>query len=435
MTDTLESTNRAIQQGSPAFWAALSPLGQRLYYPPDIPFQAAEAKKKTYNGSIGQITDGHGKAVALPSVEAGLLSMPAERRNQALLYSPVQGIKAVREAWQRWHRRWAPEGVATTLPLVTSGITHGLSMVAELFVPPGRTVVLPHPYWDNYTKIFSWRLGARVLDAPAYRGDGYNVTGVGDAIGDLPAGEPVVTLLNFPSNPGGYAPTTEERAGIIQNLVEVAEKRPLVVICDDAYAGLVFEENVPARSIFWDLIGLNENLIPIKLDGITKELSFFGGRLGFVTLPYAADTAFARAAESKLVCLGRATVGSPVAVTQMLTLGALLAEGFAEEVAALRRMLAGRYRGLRLALAEADPELIHPMPFNSGCFAVIRLPEGLDAETLRRHLLDQYDLGLVAIDPQHMRVAHCSVAEEALPEMVRRLERGVADLVGQLARP
>jgi len=75
------------------------------------------------------------------------------------------------------------------------------------------------------------------------------------------------------------------------------------------------------------------------------------------------------------------------------------------------------------------------MPFNSGCFAVIRLPEGLDAETLRRHLLDQYDLGLVAIDPQHMRVAHCSVAEEALPEMVRRLERGVADLVGQLARP
>src|SRR5688572_31950364 len=38
----------------------LSPLGRRAFFPPDIPFQAAQARGKTYNGTIGQITDGYG---------------------------------------------------------------------------------------------------------------------------------------------------------------------------------------------------------------------------------------------------------------------------------------------------------------------------------------------------------------------------------------
>ena len=85
------------------------------------------------------------------------------------------------------------------------------------------------------------------------------------------------------------------------------------------------------------------------------------------------------------------------------------------------------------ALAEVDPGLLTVLPFNSGCFALVEIPEalGIDAETARRHLLARHDTGLVSIAPRYLRIAHCSVDEAALPELVRRLERGVAELAAK----
>lgn len=104
-----------------------------------------------------------------------------------------------------------------------------------------------------------------------------------EALDGLPEGEPALAILNFPGNPGGYSPTVEEREKLKSSLLGVADRRPLVAICDDAYAGLVYDPEVPPSSVFWDLAGAHEQLIPIKVDGATKEFSFFGGRVGFLT--------------------------------------------------------------------------------------------------------------------------------------------------------
>jgi hypothetical protein len=96
----------------------------------------------------------------------------------------------------------------------------------------------------------------------------------------------------------------------------------------------------------------------------------------------------------------------------------------------IRLLLEGRYRALKGALAKADPELLTVLPFNSGCFALVELPEklGLDSETVRRHLLARHDTGLISIEPRYLRIAHCSVDAAALPELARRLELGVKEL-------
>ena len=96
----------------------------------------------------------------------------------------------------------------------------------------------------------------------------------------------------------------------------------------------------------------------------------------------------------------------------------------------MRALLEGRYRALRGALGEADPGLVKVLPFNSGCFALVELPEGLglDSETVRRHLLDHHETGLISLPPRYLRIAHCSVDESALPALARRLERAVAEL-------
>ncbi len=53
---------------------------------------------------------------------------------------------------------------------------------------------------------------------------------------------------------------------------------------------------------------------------------------------------------------------------------------------------------------------------------------GVEAEAVRRHLLDAHATGLIAIQPNFLRIAFCSVDADALPEVVRRLEAGVRDL-------
>ncbi|MEZ5332642.1 MAG: aminotransferase class I/II-fold pyridoxal phosphate-dependent enzyme [Thermoanaerobaculia bacterium] len=397
--DAVERTNEALREAAPTLWECLSPLGRRVAFPPDIPFQAAEARGTRYNATIGQITDGDGRALALPPIEDALSGLPPEERNQALLYSPVQGLPAVREAWRRWQRREVPDHLPSSLPLVTCGLTHGLSVAADLFAGPGRAVLITTPFWGNYRQTFEVRTGARVRTAAAYLAGRFHPRALAELAAEEPEGEPVVALVNFPSNPGGYMPTREEREELVESLVEAAERRPLVVLCDDAYAGLVYEEGVPSGSLFWDFVGRHERLVPVKIDGATKEFSLFGGRVGFLTFACEPDGPAAQALESKVKCLVRSTVGSPVATSQVLLLEALGRPGGERHVEVLRERLARRWVRLRRALGELDPEMIAALPCNAGCFALLELPEGVDPGEARRHLIAEHGTGVGASPP------------------------------------
>lgn len=431
MHDRMREMESALAREAPALSAALSPLGRRAFFSGDIPAQSAEARGKEINATIGQITDGRSGALGLPGLAAAF-SLSPEDLSRALLYSPIEGLPEVRQRWREWQRRGIASGIPSTLPVVTVGLSHGLSLLADLFGGEGKAVAIPDPYWGNYRQAFATRTGSRVLTAPAYRNGRFNPFAIAEALDGLPEGEPAVAFLNIPSNPGGYSPTVEERRQLKDSLLEVAGKRPLVVICDDAYAGLVFEPEIPQESLFWDLAAAHPNLIPVKVDGATKEFSFFGGRVGFLTFALDPGSETARILENKLKMLVRATIGSPVSASQVILLQALRKQGIEQEVEEVRLLLEGRYRALKQALAEADPALVPALPFNSGCFALVELPEslGLDSETVRRHLLAHHDTGLVSIAPRYLRIAHCSVDKAALPELVRRMERAVKELAG-----
>jgi DNA-binding transcriptional MocR family regulator len=162
--------------------------------------------------------------------------------------------------------------------------------------------------------------------------------------------------------------------------------------------------------------------------------------VGFLTFAVPPGSAAARALESKVRCLVRSAAGSPPASSQVVLLQALRREGIEREVEAVRALLEGRYRALKAALAVVDSALLRALPFNAGFFALIELTAELapglaiGAEETRRHLLAHEDVGLISIEPRYLRIAHCSVDAAALPELVRRLERGVADLAGIGAR-
>jgi aspartate/methionine/tyrosine aminotransferase len=432
--DPASEINTPLERDVPALFRALSPLGRRAFFPPDIPSQAAEARGAGLNATTGQITDGRGGAVRLPALASAFGDLPGRDLDQALLYSPIEGLPEVRRRWREWQRRQAPSGTPSSLPLVTVGLSHALSLLADLFGDEGKAVAIPTPFWGNYRQAFAVRTGARVLTGPAYVEGRYNPAAIPDALAGVPPGEPAVAILNIPSNPGGYTPDRAERRATVEALVAEAGRRPLVVICDDAYAGLVFEPEIPRESLFWDLAGAHPDLVAVKIDGATKEFSFFGGRVGFLTFAVEPESEAARSLESKVKMLVRSSVGSPVASSQVILLQALRKEGIAAEVEAVRALLQGRYEALKGALATVDRRLLTPLPFNSGCFALVELPEslGLDSETVRKHLLTHHDTGLISIAPRYLRIAHCSVDAAALPELARRLEAAVGELAGRV---
>ncbi|MEA2602278.1 MAG: hypothetical protein QOF89_3270 [Acidobacteriota bacterium] len=318
--DPIREPDVVIREASPAFWEALSPLGRTLRQPASfLPLQTAEARGKAFNATIGQITDGLGGAVPLPSMAAALAGLDAAERSRAFLYSSVEGFPDLRRLWREWQRRGVRAEIPSSLPMVTVGTAHALALAAQLVVGEGRKVVLPDPCSPGARDLFAVRLGAEPVVCDCCQGGHFDPAAVTRSLADLPAGEPAVVLLEFPRGDTGYTPKPRERTSFCWSLATAAEHRPLVVIVDDTWEGL----GTPSSSLFWGMVGLHPNLVPLKVDGAEGQLGFAGGRVGFLTFPFEPESGIAVALESKLKMLLRAEVGSPSAASQVLLLQAL----------------------------------------------------------------------------------------------------------------
>ena len=53
-------------------------------------------------------------------------------------------------------------------PIVTNALTHGLSIVADLFADAGDAVIIPDKNWENYELTFGVRRGAEIVEYPLY---------------------------------------------------------------------------------------------------------------------------------------------------------------------------------------------------------------------------------------------------------------------------
>lgn len=411
-----QERNERLKAIAPQILDALSPLGKRSFSPKGIPFQAGQAKNCKINATIGQITDGAGNPIPLAPLAEKLEGLAPR---DAFLYSPVQGRESARKAWHAKLQKEDARMAEVSLGAVSSGICHALTMGAELFFAPGETLILPDLHWDNYEQVFGIRMEGHFERFPFYNlAGGFNLEGLRHTLDK--AGKKAHLLLNFPSNPNGYSPTPDELVAIGNVIVEAAKHRTIVVWCDDAYHGLVFEKGHTSKSLFFELINRHPNLIPLKCDGITKELSFFGGRVGFIH--FGVNKEAAELLVDKCMGLVRSGVGSPVGLSQYLTELELADPRHEAEFERLRSIMEERYHTLKNAL-------LHPtrqwsvMPFNAGCFCLLELREGLNAEEVRQKLITDESVGVVSQGTRYIRIAFCSLDAESIPPLIEALER------------
>ncbi len=236
--------------------------------PPTIFAEMSALALRTGSVNLGQgfpDVDGPASAVekAVEALRAG--------RNQ---YAPGPGVPELRSAVAAHQQRHYgivldPDAEVT----VTAGATEGIAAAILALVDPGDEVVVLEPFYDSYLACISMAGGVRrpvTLRAPDFRLDA-------DELRAAVTDRTTMILLNTPHNPTGRVLTRPE----LDAVAEVAIEHDLVVVTDEVYEHLVFDDrqHVPLCT----LPGMAERTVSLSSAG--KTFSFTGWKVGWATGP------------------------------------------------------------------------------------------------------------------------------------------------------
>jgi N-succinyldiaminopimelate aminotransferase len=211
-------------------------------------------------------------------------------------YAPGNGVAVLRQAIARHQQRhYGLDLDPDTQVLVTTGATEGIAAALLGLVDPGDEVVVLEPYYDSYVAMIQMSGGVRrvvTLRAPDYRLDA-------DELRATVTPRTRFLLLNSPHNPTGTVLTRVE----LQAVADVAIEHDLVVITDEVYEHLTFDqhEHVPIAT----LPGMFERTLTLSSAG--KSYSVTGWKVGWATGP--ADLVSAALAASQWLTF---TSGAPL---------------------------------------------------------------------------------------------------------------------------
>jgi aspartate/methionine/tyrosine aminotransferase len=413
----------------------LSETGRSFFFPKGILSQSAEAKAKAhkFNATIGIATE-NGEPMYLPCLHKHLADF---KPGQLFPYAPPAGKPELRRLWAEKMVVENPslQGKCFSTPIVTNALTHGLSIVGDLFVDPGDHIIVPDQIWGNYRLTFATRNKGKFRHYPFFnKNKGFNIETFSRTlkISGEEKGKAIV-LLNFPNNPTGFTPSVEEGEKIIAAILETAERGcDILVLLDDAYFSL-FYENSLKESLFGRLANLHPRILAVKIDGATKEDFVWGFRVGFITFADGhaeGNPEVHEILEKKTMGIIRATISNCPHPSQTLILNALQDPDFSAQKEAKYNVLKKRALEVKKVLDSGRySDIWDYYPFNSGYFMTLKL-KNLEAETLRVHLLDQYGVGTISTGKQDMRIAFSCIAEEDIGELFDIIYQGAKDLSG-----
>ena len=405
-----QKLNETLEKECPVLFKALSKTGKKAFFPTWGVFaQCAQAANTTLKATAGQAFEESKEPMVLESLKKNIAL-----DKKTFLYSFTSGKKELREAWNAYLLKKNPTFPDNaTLPIVTSGLTHGITIASTLFVDEEDTLIIPSPYWGNYNLIFRQ---ANILKVQSFVNNTPNIEGLKEQLKG--ENKKQTLLLNFPNNPSGYTLTEKECKTLTQIIKESAERNnTLIVIMDDAYFGLVYEKGIATESMFSKLATHHENVVAVKIDGISKELFAWGLRIGFITIGSKKLSQKAKEAiENKITGIVRGTISSACTVSQTIALNALKSKTLEKEQKEKYVILKSRYEKVKEVLQEEKyKEFFEPLPFNSGYFMCIKLKKH-DANTIRTKLIQEYDTGVIALD-NLLRIAYSSLGKDQIKQV------------------
>ncbi len=206
-----------------------------------------------------------------PAVVIEALRANAHRHD----YTPVAGIPALRQAVAAHHKQFDEIDCTDKNILISAGSKALLYAAMAAF--QNAAVIIPAPAWVSYGPQAEL-IGHEIVPLPRMAGKDWRITpdDLQQAADQCSAGRDKILIFNAPGNPDGICYAADE----LQALAEVARKNDMLIISDEIYGRLHFENAHLSMARFY----------PEKTV-VTSGLSKWGGaggwRLGTAVVPEA----------------------------------------------------------------------------------------------------------------------------------------------------
>jgi aspartate aminotransferase len=300
----------------------------------------------------------------------GFLAAARQDEGEVLAYGPSAGLYPLREALAGYYRGLGfpiDEGDV----LVTTGGSEAILFALMSVADPGDDVLVPAPFYPNY-RGFAVMAGLGLNTINTSIDEGFPLPSTEAFEAALTPRTRAILLCN-PGNPAGalYPPAA------LRGMVELAERRGLFLIADEAYREFVYDGHTPSSIL--QAPGAAD--VAIVVDSTSKRLSACGARVGVLaTKRRDVMDACVRFAQARL---------SPPVLEQKGALAALSDPGVSAFIAASAREYQKR-RDVALAALGKLPAVFAPRP-GGAFYLVVRLPVR-SADRFCRWLLEDFEV-------------------------------------------
>jgi aspartate aminotransferase len=186
-------------------------------------------------------------------------------------YTPVAGTPELKEAVahrfsEDYQLVYSPDQI-----LISCGAKHSLYNILQAILDPGDEVLIFAPYWVSYPEMVALAEGKPVI-VPTIEENLF--------IPDPEMAASLITrstkamLINSPSNPSGVVYPNS----VMKGLAELAEKHDLLVISDEIYDKLIYDNQ--KFTPFASMVGMKDRTITVN--GVSKTYAMTGLRIGYL---------------------------------------------------------------------------------------------------------------------------------------------------------
>jgi aspartate aminotransferase len=190
-------------------------------------------------------------------------------------YTDVKGIEPLREAIAEKYQREHSLAYRKEDVLVSCGAKHSIYNILQAVVNPGDEVVIPAPYWVSYSDMALLAGGAPKL-IPTNESTGFRIKP--EQLQAALTPKTRVFLLNSPCNPTGASYSRDE----LQAIAGVLEKHDCLVVADDIYEKIVYDEFQIANIVALCPALRDRTII---VNGVSKTYAMTGWRIGYALGP------------------------------------------------------------------------------------------------------------------------------------------------------
>lgn len=195
-----------------------------------------------------------------------------ENIEASLGYCNVRGMLPARETICDYHRKRGIEDLSVDNIFICNGVSEAAEMLCTALVGKGDEVLVPTPcysLWSNSTYL----AGGTPVYYNCDEENGWNPD-VNDIEKKITPATKAILVIN-PNNPTGAVYSAE----VLTKITLLAEKHNLVVISDEIYDRLIFD-NKP----FTSTAALNKKVVTVTLNGLSKSHCICGFRCGWMAI-------------------------------------------------------------------------------------------------------------------------------------------------------